>query len=84
MDEIRKADVMENKPVQCFVGGNSAMDNLNLIPHEYRTRIPAFSHEDRKFIFENLEGILPERYQDKIWEMLNRRWEYYENFCDKR
>lgn len=84
MEEVQKADVMGDKPVQCFVGGNSAMDNLKLIPPGFRSRIPAFSQEDRRFIFENLEGILPVGYQDKIWEMLNRRREYYENFCDKR
>ncbi|HJA13005.1 MAG TPA: hypothetical protein H9799_08705 [Candidatus Mediterraneibacter merdipullorum] len=31
-----------------------------------------------------LENILSKEHRDKIWEMLQKRWEYYEDFCNQR
>ena len=84
MEDIQKTDVMEDKPVQCFVGGNSAKDNLELIPCDHMPQFHSLCPTDKLFILEGLDKVLPKEYLDKIWEMIRRRWEYYESFCNQR
>ena len=83
-ETVSKCDVMEDRPIQCFVGSRSAWENLKLIPKE---KIPGFCslHErDAQVLFEGLEGILPEGWRKKIWEMIWKRWCSYEDFCSQR
>lgn len=84
MEKIEEVDVLEDKPVQCFVGGRSAQDNLNLIPKNKVPVIQVLKSEDREYIFEGLEEVMPKKWQDKIWEMIWKRWQYYESFCNQR
>lgn len=84
MEKIGEVDVLEDKPVQCFVGGRSAQDNLNLIPKNKVPAIQVLKAEDREYIFEGLEEVMSEKWQDKIWEMIWKRWQYYESFCNQR
>ena len=82
LDEIDKVDVLEDKPVQCFVGSKSALENLKLID-EYPKLNPL--HEDDKVIlFKDLDSALDKKWLDKIWEMIWQRWCIYEDICDKR
>ena len=77
--EVRSADVMEDKPVQCCVGSRSAEKNLTLIPKD---KLPVFRNleeRDRIILFKDLENFLPACYFEKIWEMIWTRWNYYEN-----
>ena len=62
IEDIQKADVMEDRPVQCFVGGSSAKDNLDLIPHNRIPELHFLSCDDRELIFNGLEDILPQEY----------------------
>ena len=77
-------DVMQDRPIQCFVGSRSARDNLGLIPANALPQINRLNDQDRAIIMEGLDSILPQLWQDKIWEMIERRWCYYEDFCDQR
>lgn len=70
--------------MQCFVGGNSAKDNLKLIPCDHMPKLRSLHPSDKLFILEGLDKVLPKEYLDKIWEMIRRRWEYYESFCNQR
>lgn len=83
-DALRKADVMEDKPVQCFVGSHSAKRNLELIQKDKHPVINPLKETDREVLFEGLEEILDEPWLDKIWEMIWRRWRYYESICGQR
>jgi hypothetical protein len=83
-DEIEKIDVLEDKPVQCFVGSRSAKDNLELIPKNKLPKLNELKTGDKKILFEDLDGILPNYMLDKMWDMIWKRWEYYEDFCNKR
>jgi len=83
-DAYRKIDVLEDKKVQCFVGGNSAMENLKLIPKEKLPLLDSLKELDRNRLFEDLQGVIAEELQEKIWEMIAARWKYYEDFCSKR
>ena len=82
--EISQIDVMEDKKVQCFVGTNSSLENLSLIPLGKFPKLQPLKDEDRAFLFQDLEGVISQGLLDKIWEMLSRRWKYYEDFCNQR
>lgn len=79
--EVDAFDPMADKPVQCFVGSNSAQRNLELIPRGQRPVFRALKDSDRTGLFDGLAPILPPKWLNKIWEILWRRWNYYENFC---
>lgn len=84
IESVIKTDVMEDKRIQCFVGSNSLFENLKLIPKEKFPNLNKLNKNDQDKLFEDLDGILPKEYQDKIWELIWKRWKYYENFCNQR
>ena len=83
-EEWKRVDVMEDKPVQCFVGSRSPQKNLELIPKDKLPQINSLKKQDRIYLFQGLENIMPQSWQDKIWEMLWNRWQYYESFCNQK
>ena len=80
--QLVSADPLSDKRVQCFVGSHSAAENLLLIPDEYRRLPGCLTKESRAYLFADLEDALPGPWRDAIWEMLWKRWEYYEDFCN--
>lgn len=82
-EHINKFDVMEDRPIQCFVGSRSAQENLNLIPENKLPKLHSLRETDDKVLFEGLEEILPDLWRNKIWEMIWKRWCYYEDFCNQ-
>ena len=83
VDEVNKVDVLDDKPVQCFVGTRSAYENLKLIPVNEHPVINHLNKDDKTILFEDLDDALPKTWQDKIWEMIWKRWCVYENLCNK-
>lgn len=83
-EDIKKYDVLEDRPIQCFVGSRSAQENLNLIPEGKIPRLHSLQETDEAVLFEGLEDILPDAWRHKIWEMIRKRWCYYEDFCNQR
>lgn len=81
-EELKAFDVTEDKKVQSFVGSSSAAENLKLVPKDMMRSIPSLKKEDRSVIFEGLDEALPGVYGDVIWEMLEKRWEYFEMLRD--
>ncbi len=80
--DLENTNPMADRRVQCFVGSRSAAQNLRLIPREYM-RVPGSLREgDREYLFRDLSEALTPAYQDAIWEMIWRRWRYYESLCD--
>jgi len=82
--EFQAFGVMEDKAVQCFVGSNSTMENLRLIPKQSLPRFNPLRESNQEYLFAGLESVLSRTHIDKIWEMLWRRWMYYEDFCHQR
>lgn len=82
-EAVHAFDIMADKPVQCFVGSKSAVDNLNLIPKDSLPRLNPLMESNREMLFTDLETVLPQAWLFKIWEMLRRRWMFYENFCNQ-
>ena len=79
IDELERFDVMEDKRVQAFIGSGSiynrsTYENVRLVPREFLSSLPQLKEEDRNILFEDLEGILPAEYFEKIWDMIWRRW----------
>ena len=77
---VDEFDVMQDRPIQCFVGGNSAQKNLELIPKKELPQFHPLKEEHRNELLGGLEGIVPRYLLDRIWE----RWLYYEDFCNQK
>ena len=83
-DKVASFDVMEDRPCNNHIGSKSTWENLKLIPADKMPKLNALRERDRQVILEGLDGIIPKALQDKIWEMLWRRWCAYEDFCNSR
>jgi len=83
-EAVDKFDVMADQPVQCYIGSRSVRDNLELIPADRLPELNTLKASDKTVLMEGLEGIIPLKLQDKIWNMIWKRWCYYENFCNSR
>ena len=83
-EEIDSFDVMADRQVQCFVGSRSARDNLRLIPPDNMPAVNSLKESDKTVLMEGLDDVIPRKLQDKIWNMIWRRWCYYEDFCNSR
>ena len=81
---VQRFDVLKERSVQCFVGSSSSLENLRLIPDEKLPDLNALKKTDKQILLEDLETVLPKEHLDKIWEMIWRRWEFYEDFCNQR
>lgn len=83
-EEIAKYDIMEDKPIQCYIGSRSAKENLELIPKNMLPKPNALNSTDKAVVMEGLDGVISNALQDKIWDMIYSRWCYYEDFCNKK
>ena len=81
---VERFDVMADQQVQCFVGSRFAQENLKLIPAGHMPRLKPLKESDRATLLDGLDGILSQKLQDKIWDMIWKRWCYYEDFCNSR
>lgn len=77
-------DVLEDKRVNNYIGSGSTWDNLCLIPKGKLPRLNPLTEGDQEVLMNGLDGILPQVLQDKIWEMIWKRWCAYEDFCHSR
>ena len=82
--QVAAFDVMEDKPCNNYIGSKSTWENLKLIPTDKIPILNTLRESDRKMIIEGLDGIISGTLQDKIWEMIWKRWCAYEDFCNSR
>ena len=82
--QVETFDVMEDKLCNNFIGSRSTWENLKLIPAEKMPELNPLRESDREIIMEGLDGIISGGLQDKIWEMIWKRWCAYEDFCNSR
>lgn len=83
-EAIEKFDVMADLPVQCYVGSRAAQENLKLIPIDQTPKLNPLKESDKSVLLEGLDGVISQSLQDKIWDMIWKRWCYYEDFCHSR
>ena len=82
--QVEAIDVMEDKLCNNFIGSRSTWENLKLIPADKMPKLNPLCESDRATIMEGLDGIISGTLQDKIWEMIWKRWCAYEDFCNSR
>ena len=80
-EAMLREDVMADKPVQCFVGSRSSWENLQLIPRDRRPPLHPLVENDRAILLEGLSEALDQQWLDRIWEMIWKRWQAYEDLC---
>ncbi len=80
--DISQYNVLEEKPVQCCVGGRIAKDNLKLIPKEHLPILNPLRESHKTILIGDLDGVLSVERLEKIWEMIWKRWCYYEDLCN--
>lgn len=82
-EAMLREDVMADKPVQCFVGSRSSWENLQLIPRDRRPPLHPLTENDRAILLEGLSEALDQQWLDRIWEMIWKRWQAYEDLCNQ-
>lgn len=80
-EEIDGFDVMEDKKTNSFIGSFSTKENLKLIPRDKLPKLNPLTKADKKIIFDGLDSVISGALIEKIWEMIWKRWCYYEDFC---
>ena len=80
---LENVDVMRDFPVNNYIGAKSLEYNLSLIPRGYNLQIHTLKKEDRDYIFKDINNILSEKHINKIWEMIWKRWCYFEKVCNQ-
>ena len=73
-EELEKFDVMEDRRVQSFFGSGSTRENLRYVPREVIRELPELNEKDLDSLVADLDGILSKEHQNKICEMIRRRW----------
>ena len=77
-EDVARFNVLEDRKCQNFMGGYSCFENLNLIKDKEKIFSRPLNMSDRDFLFEGTEGILPQTFFDKIWNMIYERFQIYE------
>ncbi len=83
-DAVAAFDVMADRPVNNYIGGRSTLENLQLIPKGMNLFTSPLMECHRDVLLYGLDGICSPALQDKIWEMIWKRWCAYEDFCHSR
>lgn len=83
-DSSKDFDVTADKRVNNFIGSGSTWENLNLIPKDKLPELNPLKETDKAVLLDGLNGIISQTLQDKIWEMIWKRWCAYEDFCHSR
>ena len=78
-EEIDEFDILEDKPVQSFLGGKSTKENIKVLFENNFILDKQLKKEDKKYIFAGINKILSQKHIEKMWEMIWERWKYYEN-----
>ena len=83
-EQVKAFDVMEDKRCNNYIGSQYPCENLKLIPVDKIPKVNSLHESDRGIIMDGLDDIIPQDLQDKIWEMIWKRWCAYEDFCNSR
>ena len=75
---LKEIDVMRDFPVNNYIGAKSLEYNLSLIPKGYDLQIGKRKMEDQDYIFSSIDYVLSEIHRNKIWEMIWKRWCFFE------
>lgn len=77
-------DVLEDKPCNNYIGSRSTWNNVRNIPADKLPTLHPLRQSDQQVLMDGLDGIISQVLQDKIWEMIWKRWCAYEDLCNSR
>ena len=81
---VAEFDVLADRRVNNYIGSGSTWENLGLIPKDKLPKLNPLQEGDKRILMDGLDGIISPILQDKIWEMIWKRWCAYEDFCHSR
>jgi len=75
-------DAMQDVNTNNYIGTRSLFENLKFLqPKPQVDELQPSWHDE---LLQGLEDIIEPVLQEKIWEIVENRWKYYEAFCDKK
>lgn len=74
-----KFDVLSDRPCNNFIGTYSCFGNLDLINDKKSVFPNKLTSSARNLLLDGLQGVLPDIYLNKIWDMIFGRYSIYEN-----
>lgn len=83
-EDIDKFDVMADKPCNNYFGSRSVWNNLHLFPKNELPQIKSLKENDKQMLLKGLNDVISLKHQNKIWEMIWKRWNTYEDFRNSR
>ena len=79
---VAEYDVLEDKRVNNCIGSASTWENLKFIPKDKLPKLNTLRETDKTILMHDLDGVISRVLQDKIWEMIWKRWNAYEALCN--
>ena len=80
--EIAEFDIDVDRNCQNFIGSRSTLENLDLIKDKNKLFITSITLDTKETLFKDLNQALSAEHMEKIWNMLYKRWCYYESICN--
>ena len=80
--ELINVDYLQDKRIQSFLGSNSLFENLKLMS-KY-PKINKLTSSDKEYIFYELKDVMPDIWIESVYNLLNKRIEFYENTFIKK
>lgn len=77
-------DVTADRACNNYIGSRSTWDNLSIIPRDKMPELAPLRKSDRQVLMDGLDGVISQVFQDRIWEMIWKRWCAYEDFRHTR
>ncbi len=74
IEELESFDVMEDRPVQAFIGTGSTLENVKLVPKEFISSLSPLKCNDLLEVLSGVEEIIGKPHTDKISTMIWERW----------
>lgn len=81
-EEIKRFDILADKPCQNFIGSRSTFENLNYITNKDQVFKSKLNLGHKDIICEDLLSVLSKTHLERIWDMLWARWCEYEKLCN--
>ncbi len=78
-EQVTACDVMEDKLTNTWLGSRSTFENLKLIPAGQFPKLNQLLPAHKDILMQDLEDVISQNLQNKIWDMILKRWCIYEN-----
>lgn len=77
-EDFRNFDILSDVSCNNFIGSRSTAQNLKLIGSQKLFK-NELNESHKEFIFKDLDNVISKVHRDKMWEMIFKRYQNYEN-----